>query len=284
MLTNCLAGNFLCMPSPVHANFLSTQPESRTVSASPLKPVQPIRPAATVIIVREAEPGYEIFMLRRASESAFAGGMYVFPGGRVDGDDHLHKYDAFRRGPTQAQAAQQQALGDEWRGYWIAAIRETFEEAGLLLAYDTTGALVTYDDDERARRLHDYRTPLNDGEISLLEICEREQLTLAVDHVHFYNRFITPLGRPRRFDTRFFIAQTPPGQTGRHDEWETVDSTWITPAEALARNAAGEFDLMNVTKMQLQRLAENPAYADVIKMASTNRHFPVHRPVLPPGA
>jgi len=80
------------------------------------RPVQPIRPAATVIIVRQADSGFEIFMLKRASESAFAGGMYVFPGGRVDPDDHLHKYDAWRRGPSPAQAAQMQALGDEWRG------------------------------------------------------------------------------------------------------------------------------------------------------------------------
>ncbi len=246
--------------------------------------VQPIRPAATVIVIRDTNPGFEIFMLRRASESAFAGGMYVFPGGRVDGDDHLHKYDAYRQGPDAAQSAQQIALGDEWRGFWIAAIRETFEEAGFLLAYDQTGSLITYDDVERTQRLQDYRAPLNNGEISLLEICEREKLKLAVNHVHFYNRFITPLGRPRRFDTRFFIAQTPPGQTGRHDEWETVDSQWISPAAALERNAAGEFDLMNVTKMQLQRLATNPTYAEVVQMAANNRSFPVHRPVLPPGA
>jgi len=248
------------------------------------KPVQPIRPAATVIVVRDTHPGFEIFMLRRSSESAFAGGMYVFPGGRVDGDDHLHKYDAHRQGPAASQSAQQRALGDEWRGFWIAAIRETFEEAGLLLAYDQSSSLLTYDDPVLTERLQSYRTPLNDGEITLLEICERENLKLAVDHVHFYNRFITPLGRPRRFDTRFFIAQTPPGQTGRHDDSETVDSQWISPAEALKRNAAGEFDLMNVTKMQLQKLAQLPTYADVVQMAVNNEHFPVHRPVLPPGA
>ena len=255
--------------------------ESGSKVKEPQKPVQPIRPAATVIIVREAGSSFEIFMLKRASESAFAGGMYVFPGGRVDGDDHLHKYDAWRRGPSESQVAQQNALGDEWRGFWIAAIRETFEEAGLLLAYDADDQLITYQDQARFERLQAYRQPLNDGEISLLEICEREQLRLAVDHVHFYNRFITPLGRPRRFDTRFFIAQTPPEQVGRHDEWETVDSRWISPAEALARNAAGEFDLMNVTRMQLQRLAEQPGYHGVVNMARENRHFPVHRPVLP---
>ncbi|MCP5179082.1 MAG: NUDIX domain-containing protein [Pseudomonadales bacterium] len=244
-------------------------------------PVQPVRPAATVIIVREAPAGFEIFMLKRAGASAFAGGMYVFPGGRVDADDHLHAYDAWRQGPSQGQAPQQRALGDEWRGFWVAAIRETFEEAGLLLAYNEAGELVSYADAALHARLDALRKPLNDGEVSLLDICARERLRLAVDHVHYYNRFVTPIGRPRRFDTRFFIAETPPGQVGRHDEHETVHSVWISPQEALARNAAGEFDLMNVTRRQLQDLAARPDYAQAVAMARDNRYFPVHRPVLP---
>ena len=244
---------------------------------------QPIRPAATVIIVRDAAEGFEIFMLKRTSSASFAGGMYVFPGGRVDGDDHLHAYDTHRTGPSEQQAPQQRALGLEWRGFWVAAIRETFEEAGLLLAYNTDGALLRYDDDAAFERLQAYRHPLHAGEIDLLEICQRENLTLAVDHVHFYNRFVTPLGRPRRFDTRFFIAETPPGQVGAHDEKETVDSIWISPQEAIARNKAGEFDLMNVTRMQLESLAGFPDYAEVVDMAASRTEFPVRRPVLPTG-
>ena len=96
-----------------------------------------------------------------------------------------------------------------------------------------------------------YRGPLHAGELSLFDICRRENLTLAVDRIHFHNRFVTPLGRPRRFDTRFFIAEAPAEQTGSHDEKETVDSIWISPRQALARNADGEFDLMKVTEMQL---------------------------------
>ncbi|MEJ2089105.1 MAG: hypothetical protein P8Y69_11670, partial [Gammaproteobacteria bacterium] len=80
-----------------------------------------------MIIARDADGSPEIFMLRRTSSAAFAGGMYVFPGGRVDSDDHLHAYDALRVGPSEGQAPQRLALGDEWRGYWIAGIRETFE-------------------------------------------------------------------------------------------------------------------------------------------------------------
>ncbi|MGE0625517.1 MAG: hypothetical protein AB7I04_07025 [Pseudomonadales bacterium] len=246
--------------------------------------VQPIRPAATVIIARAAheapDAGFEIFMLRRTSQAAFAGGMYVFPGGRVDPDDHLHRYDAVRRGPSTDQAAQQAALGDEWRGFWVAGIRESFEEAGLLLAYGADGALLSYDDANRSR-FDAYRKPLHAGKLSLLEICEQEQLALAVDHIHFVNRFVTPPGRPRRFDTRFFLAEAPPGQTGGHDRWETVDSVWISPAEAIERNDAGSFDLMRVTRMQLEMLAEQATHAELIDWARGNRSFPVYRPVVP---
>ena len=245
--------------------------------------VQPIRPAATIILVREAAESFEIFMLKRTSKASFASGMFVFPGGRVDSDDHLHKYDAHRHGPVDAQLQQQAALGDEWRGYWIAAIRETFEEAGLLLAY-SGDKLISFDDPEVHDTFESYRGPLHKGELSLLDVCAKHDLKLAVDQVHFYNRFVTPLGRPRRFDTRFFIASAPESQRGKHDEKETVDSIWITPQEALTRNANQEFDLMNVTRMQLEMLAQLPDKAAVLEMAETREEFPVRRPVLPVGS
>jgi 8-oxo-dGTP pyrophosphatase MutT (NUDIX family) len=206
--------------------------------------------------------------------------MYVFPGGRVDGDDHLHLYDDFRVGPTDAQAAQRDALGVEWRGYWIAGIRESFEEAGLLLAYDASGALVRYDETTR-ERFERYRAPLHAGELTLADICRQEALRLAVDRIHFFNRFVTPFGRPRRFDTRFFIAEAPEGQTGVHDDTETVDSLWISPQEALERNDAREFDLMRVTRMQLETLARYGNKAELLAAAVAQRHFPVHRPQVP---
>lgn len=249
----------------------------------PNGPIQPIRPAATVIIVREADVDFEIFMLRRTSKAAFAGGMYVFPGGKVDPDDHLHRYDALRVGPSDAQATQREALGFEWRGYWIAGIRETFEEAGLLLAYDSAGQLVDYDDEALSERLAADRGPLHAGTISLADICEREGLRLAVDHIHFYNRFVTPFGRPRRFDTRFFIAAAPNSQTGKHDSFETVDSVWISPSEALRQSTAGEFDLMRVTEMQLKALAQYDSRQALLDALRGARDFPVGRPTLPPG-
>jgi 8-oxo-dGTP pyrophosphatase MutT (NUDIX family) len=244
--------------------------------------VQPIRPAATVIIARAAAAGGapEIFMLRRTSRAAFAGGMYVFPGGRVDSDDHLHKYDAYRHGPDEAQLQQQQALGHEWRGYWIAGIRETFEEAGLLLAYTDSGQLLSFDQRNEAR-FETYRHQIHDGELSLDELCHRESLRLAVDHIHYVNRFVTPAGRPRRFDTRFFLAEAPTDQTGLHDDKETVESIWISAADALARHAAEEFDLMVVTRMQLEMLAAQTTLPALIAWAKSNTSFPVYRPSVP---
>ena len=247
----------------------------------PRSPVQPIRPAATAIVVREAAQSYEIFMLKRTSKASFASGMYVFPGGRVDSDDHLHAYDAYRHGPTEGQAPQVAALGDEWRGFWIACVRETFEEAGLMLAYTNDGALVSFADPAVQERFAEYRVPLHDGDLSLLDICRKENLTLAIDHIHFYNRFITPLGRPRRFDTRFFIAAAPESQRGSHDEQETVDSIWISPQQALERHAAKEFDLMNVTRIQLEALAKLPNKAALLEASVNQQHFPTRRPVLP---
>lgn len=245
--------------------------------------VQPIRPAATVMLLRGAAAGLEVFMLKRSSRSAFAGGMFVFPGGRVDGDDHLHKYDAVREGPSEGQAEQAKALGSEWRGYWVAGIRESFEEAGLLLAY-RDGELLAYADAEEQARFAAHRKPLHSRRLRLFDICQRENLQLAVDRIHFHSRFVTPLGRPRRFDTRFFIAAAPPGQIGRHDEHETVDSIWISPQEALARNQAKELDLMQVTSHQLRQLAGHPSAEAALSAAAANRKFPVHRPVLPPNA
>jgi len=130
-------------------------------------------------------------------------------------------------------------------------------------------------------RFAGYRGPLHDGSLSLLDICRQENLKLGVDHIHFYNRFITPLGRPRRFDTRFFIAAAPESQRGSHDEQETVDSIWITPQQALERHAAKEFDLMNVTRIQLEALAQWATKTELLEASVNQQHFPTRRPVLP---
>ncbi|MBV1876282.1 MAG: hypothetical protein KUG79_01450 [Pseudomonadales bacterium] len=238
---------------------------------------QPVRPAATVIIVRDAKPQFEIFMLRRTNKAAFAGGMYVFPGGRVDESDHSALYAEYHSSPAEQQADQRQALGVNWRAYLIAGIRETFEESGFLLAYNQQGETVAFDASNSAR-FEAYRTQLHDGELGLLEICKEENLQLAIDQIHFYNRWITPAGKPRRFDTRFFITGTPANQSGLHDGKETVDSIWISPNEALALNAKEEFGLMGVTQKQLSLFAKYETASDFLSMAANNLDFPTNNP------
>ena len=176
------------------------------------------------MLVREADDGFEIFMVRRTARAVFGGGMYVFPGGRVDGDDHLQCYDGLSIGPSASQRPQQRALGNEWRGYWIAGIRECFEEAGMLLAYDGDGAWLDCLETALERRLATYRQEVHDRNITLADVCENEQLCLAVDRVHYWERWVTPHGSPRRFDTRFFIAEAPTRQVGRHDDAKTINS------------------------------------------------------------
>ena len=151
-----------------------------------------------------------------------------------------------------------------------------------MLAYDVSGEMVSLLSDADYDRFQTYREPLHQQKLSLLEICQRENLKLAVDRVHFYNRFITPLGRPRRFDTRFFIASAPEEQRGRHDEIETVESIWITPQEALNLYEKKEFGLMNVTRIQLEKLALFPNKTELIAMAENQEEFLVRRPILPP--
>jgi 8-oxo-dGTP pyrophosphatase MutT (NUDIX family) len=244
---------------------------------------QPIRPAATVIIVRDASPQYEIFMLRRTNQAAFAGGMYVFPGGRVDDEDHSQIYNDCHSGPDSHQTNQREALGKDWQAYWIAGIRETFEESGLMLAYDDSNSILSYDDDSWTR-FQDYREQLYGGSISLADICQKEKLNLAIDLIHFYNRWITPEGRPRRFDTRFFITEAPQQQTGEHDGTETVDSLWISPSRALELHSKDEFGMMAVTAKQLTAFSEFKTAEDFTQMARNNQDFPTYRPTIPSKA
>ena len=235
---------------------------------------QPVRPAATVILVRPALPQYEILMLKRTTSAAFAGGMYVFPGGRVDESDYLTNYDKHMVPLTTDQIYQKEAHGDDWLGCWVAAIRETFEESGLLLAYDEQGQEIN----NQHQRVSDYRQQLRDNDLQIDTICAQEGWLLATDQIHFYNRWVTPPGRPRRFDTRFFIGAAPDRQQELHDGEETTDSIWISPAEALIQNKQGDFAMMAVTVKQLQDMDQYTDSASLLRMAKSSRDFPHYRP------
>lgn len=237
---------------------------------------QPIRPAATVIIVRPAHPQYEILMLRRTQSAVFAGGMYVFPGGKIDDADQDPRLQPHLSELLPEQLHQRAALGDQWQACWVAGIRETFEEAGILLAYHAEGQMVSTE----AAKLSAAREQLHQGQTDLLTFCIENQLTLALDQIHFFNRWVTPPGRPRRFDTRFFVAQAPTHQEHGHDGNETIDSVWISPREALSLNQQDRFGMMRVTIKQLETLDAYSSVDALMKMIKAQVTFEHRKPTL----
>lgn len=204
------------------------------------EPSIPAKPAATVMLLRDTDAGIEVFMLRRTTSAAFAGGMYVFPGGKVDEAD---------------------GSGDP--GYVIAAIRECFEEAGVLLARDEGGMAVA-DGHPALTHRHD----VHDGTVDLVALCRQHGLRPAIEDLVWVSRWVTPVGEStRRFDTRFFIAVAPAGQTSTHDDNETIASTWIRPTDALQRETRGELTMMPPTIKSLEYLAAHRDSAAVMHAA-----------------
>jgi glyoxylase-like metal-dependent hydrolase (beta-lactamase superfamily II)/8-oxo-dGTP pyrophosphatase MutT (NUDIX family) len=211
------------------------------------------RPAATLILLRDAAQGPEVFMVERSHAADFVAGAYVFPGGAVDEADAHPDMQARVQGLSDAAASRRLGVASSGIGYWVAALRESFEEAGILLAVDRDGAPIA---PERMLALASYRARLNAGEIGFLEFLEREALYLPCERIAYFAHWITPPARSRRYSTRFFVALAPAGQVGSHDAGETVSHTWIRPAEALARFEQGTLTLVNATRDALARLAD----------------------------
>lgn len=189
----------------------------------------PVRPASTVMLVRDTSAGPEVFMLRRTTKAVFAGGMYVFPGGKVDAGD---------------------GEGDD--AFLVAAIRECYEEAGVLLAETADGQLIS---DGHPALGH--REEVHGGSMDVWNLCREHSLRLATDRMAYVARWITPKGEsPRRFDTRFYLAVSPPSQRSVHDDSETIASEWIRPGDALHRQIAGQMVMLPPTITTLTFLAD----------------------------
>lgn len=236
----------------------------------------PVKPAATVMLVRDDDATHdiEVFMLRRTLKAVFAGGMYVFPGGKVDdvdGGDHIeHLCD----GLTDAEASRLLQLPAGGLAYWVAAIRECFEEAGVLLArHASTGEAVRFDDEAVAERFAGYRHRIHDGSLGLHELCDLEGLRLATDAIRYVSHWITPKGEVRRFDTRFFLARAPQAQDPLHDDGETIESLWVSPTDALARFKQGELAMIPPTIRNLEFLVPHNT-ADEALAAATKVGIP----------
>jgi 8-oxo-dGTP pyrophosphatase MutT (NUDIX family) len=237
-------------------------------------PEPALRQAATVMLVRDAaEPGPEggllqVLMVRRNLNSDFVGGAYVFPGGGIDPADGGPEAEAACVGRSDADASALLGLPSGGLAYWVAVIRETFEEAGLLLAERPGGPALLAGDPDEVARFGVERAAVNARTRSFLDLCREEQLRLLVGDVHYFARWIAPKGAPRRYDTRFFVAAAPPGQTAAHDAGETIAEVWISPAEALAQHRRGEIEIIFPTIRNLQAIGRFATSGELLAAAA----------------
>lgn len=201
----------------------------------PVKPAPATpSPASTLVLLRN-RPGadVEVLLIQRHRASKFAAGDYVFPGGRIEDDDNPPDAAAWCTGLDDVRAAHALGLNGhraQALGYWIGAIRECFEEVGVLLAYGADGAPARVD----PARLADYRRACHADNRAFWDMLRAERLRLATDQLIYFAHWITPEERPIRFDTRFFAAPMPAGQEAVADDREIVDVRWLTPTEAFA--------------------------------------------------
>ncbi|MGH8988619.1 MAG: NUDIX hydrolase [Acidimicrobiales bacterium] len=238
----------------------------------------PVRPAATVVVVRDrdistsaesAAPAgpLEVLMLRRSLRAIFMPGVHVFPGGAVDESDRGVDAARLCTGRDDMEASHLLGVATGGLAWWVAAVRECFEEAGILLAQDARGEPPRLRDPDDVARFARHRAALASGVVSLVEVVEAEGLRLPAGALHYFAHWITPEGERRRYDTRFFVALAPRGQVTAHDEAETISHAWVRPAEALARHQAGEIELVLPTIRTLETLARFPQSAALMAWA-----------------
>ncbi len=243
----------------------------------PAKPAVVPRQAASLIVLRDSPRGIEVLLLERAVKPGDQNsGATVFPGGLLDDADNAAQ--AVVDGLDDAAASARLAVAAGGLGYWVAAVRECFEEAGLLFARRPGEAGLAVLDDHGDDAVSALRRRLHRGEIALAQVCAALGARLALDELSYYSHWITPVGMPKVFDTRFFVARAPVGQTPRHDATETVEMRWLEPAEALDK--ARGFKLMNVTETTLKQLARFDSVDAVIAFSRTQAEVPTIRPRL----
>lgn len=223
------------------------------------------KPAATLILVRDAKGGdaVEIFCVQRSGKSAFMGGAIVFPGGKVDASDSddgwlAHVVDA----------------GADLRAHRIAACRESLEEAAIL---PVDGGVLNDAELETLRRTH------ADDDSALRAFLSSRGLRIDLRALHPFSHWVTPAAESRRYDTFFFVAKAPEGQSGAHDQTETTASFWATPAEILRRFAAGEVQLAPPTHRTLEILMACRNAGDVLTLASGANLDPICPRLVPQG-
>lgn len=219
-------------------------------------------PAATVLLLRD-DPAFEVLMIARHEKSAFAGGALVFPGGRVDPGDSAAGWGALSTGLSKDRriAAAQ-----------IASIREAFEEAGILLAKDVSGEIISA---AHTKTLNEWRSRIEKDDLLFLDLIRSEKLTLACEALHLFSHWVAPPGLHRRFDTLFFAARFPEGQVVLEDGNEATDALWISPHRALADRKTGARKIIFPTACNLGLLGQSENSWQAFDFASRRKIAPV---------
>ena len=237
-----------------------------------------VRDASTVILVSPNIP-FEVYLMQRATNQEFMGGAYVFPGGQVDHmdtDPGLLEYCCDFTPARAKDLLQEARLEDSMAmGLFFAAIRELFEEAGILLAYTCDHTPVDFHDTGKRQRFTSYRAMLHRHEITLLELADIEDINYAPLLLTPYSRWITPKIEGKRFDTRFFLAHAPLMQVASEDNQELVRSRWMTPLMALSEHMQKRIVLMPPTLMTMQELSAYSSSEDLFKAARDRCIMPI---------
>ncbi|MEK7264832.1 MAG: NUDIX hydrolase [Pseudomonadota bacterium] len=223
-------------------------------------------PAATVLLLRD-EPAFEVLMIARHEKSAFAGGALVFPGGRIDPGDSAGEWRDFSAGlSTDSRVAAAQ----------IGSIREAFEEAGILLARDASGEIISA---AHTKTLNEWRSRIENNDLLFLDLIRSEKLRLACDALHLFSHWVAPPGLHRRFDTLFFAARFPQGQVVLEDGNEATDALWISPQRALDARATGERKIIFPTACNLGLLSQSKSVQETFDSAA-RRDIPPVTPIV----
>ncbi|MGH7795929.1 MAG: NUDIX hydrolase [Candidatus Binatia bacterium] len=233
------------------------------------------RQAATVILLRETEPkGFEAFLTRRPDDMPFLGGMYCYPGGSVSKDDFCDRIICRCAGLAPEQA--RKIVGAQFNptqalGFWVAAIRELFEEVGVLLAANAAGER-SFMNQSQLTRLAEKHNALLENSLSFADLLESEDLLCDLTSLGYFSHWQTPAQTSLRFDTRFFVAALPREQTPLATSYEVAHSLWLPPDRAMQLHERGELPMIFPTFASLRTLA------DFETLESVSREFGIRRP------
>jgi len=229
-----------------------------------------IRLAATILLLRDGPRGLEVFMVQRPARGDFPD-LHVFPGGKVDATDQLD--DAAVCGLDDAQASRRLGLPAGGRRFWVAAVRECFEECGVLLA-ERDGQIPALAEPDLHDRFLQYREALVGGALDMAGLCATESLVLCLDRVHYFSHWLTPEAAPRRFDTRFFVARMPDGQRTLARAEELAGDAWVRPAVALDAYRTGHWQMIAPTLTTLTSLADYGSADTALAAVAAETHLP----------